>query len=280
MHQVPAERQTALASFIEELYRCYVADNFTYLEINPLVMIPITSSAEFQIFALDMAAKIDETAKFECPAIAAIEFPTPFGRLPMPEEAFIANLDAKTGASLKLTVLNMEGRVWTMVAGGGASVVYADTIADLGWGEELANYGEYSGAPSQELTYEYAKTIMQLLLRAPHASGKPKVLLIGGGIANFTDVASTFTGITIAMREVKDQLRDQNVQIYVRRGGPNYQEGLRIMHELGEELDIALQVFGPEHHVTNICSLALGVPLSNKVRPFVRVHPCLCVCAS
>lgn len=53
-------------------------------------------------------------------------------------------MDSKTGASLKLTVLNPKGRVWTMVAGGGASVIYADTISDLGASDELANYGEYS----------------------------------------------------------------------------------------------------------------------------------------
>lgn len=32
-----------------------------------------------------------------------------------------------------------------MIAGGGASVVYSDTICDYGYGKELANYGEYSG---------------------------------------------------------------------------------------------------------------------------------------
>ncbi len=37
----------------------------------------------------------------------------------------------------------LSGRVWTMIAGGGASVAYADTISDLGFGAELANYGEY-----------------------------------------------------------------------------------------------------------------------------------------
>ena len=41
------------------------------------------------------------------------------------QEAYIAELDAKSGASLKLTVLNKAGRIWTMVAGGGASVIYA-----------------------------------------------------------------------------------------------------------------------------------------------------------
>jgi succinyl-CoA synthetase beta subunit len=59
------------------------------------------------------------------------------------EELFIKQLDGKTGASLKLTILNQQGRVWTMVAGGGASVIYADTISDKGAGAELANYGEY-----------------------------------------------------------------------------------------------------------------------------------------
>lgn len=32
-----------------------------------------------------------------------------------------------------------------MVAGGGASVIYSDTICALGGASELANYGEYSG---------------------------------------------------------------------------------------------------------------------------------------
>ena len=41
------------------------------------------------------------------------------------QEAYIADLDAKSGASLKLTILNANGRIWTMVAGGGASVIYA-----------------------------------------------------------------------------------------------------------------------------------------------------------
>lgn len=77
------------------------------------------------------------------------------------EEAYIQKLDASTGASLKLTVLNPEGRVWTMVAGGGASVVYSDAIAAHGFAHELANYGEYSGAPTEGQTYEYAKTISE-----------------------------------------------------------------------------------------------------------------------
>ena len=86
-------------------------------------------------------------------------WPTPFGRLLTIEEAYIQKLDASTCASLKLTVLNPEGRIWTMVAGGGASVVYSDAIAAHGFAHELANYGEYSGAPTETQTYEYSKPI-------------------------------------------------------------------------------------------------------------------------
>jgi len=59
-----------------------------------------------------------------------------------------------------------------MVAGGGASVIYSDTICDLGGASELANYGEYSGAPSEQQTYEYAKTILSLMTQEKHPDGK------------------------------------------------------------------------------------------------------------
>ena len=33
----------------------------------------------------------------------------------------------------------------------GASVIYADTVADLGYADELGNYAEYSGAPNLQV---------------------------------------------------------------------------------------------------------------------------------
>jgi ATP citrate (pro-S)-lyase len=187
LSKVPAAKQAILTSFVLALYKFYKELHFAYLEINPLVML-----ADNSIFALDMAAKIDETANFlVAQKWGEVDWPPPFGRSAYPEEALIRDMDGKTGASLKLTILNERGRVWTMVAGGGASVVYADTVADYGWGHELANYGEYSGAPSTEETFVYAKTLFSLMLKNKHPDGK--FLIIGGGIANFTDVAATFT---------------------------------------------------------------------------------------
>jgi len=148
--------------------------------------------------------------------------------------------------------------VWNLVAGGGASVIYADTVVDLGYADELANYGEYSGNPSRELTYEYTKTILKLMTKQKDPQGRPKYLIIGGGIANFTDVAKTFTGIIQAIEEYADKLREINVKIYVRRGGPNYKEGLENMRKMGKRLGLPVEVYGPETHMTKIVSMALG----------------------
>ena len=49
------------------------------------------------------------------PLWKGVEWPPAFGRGAYPEEKFIQDLDAKTGSSLKLTILNPQGRVWTMV---------------------------------------------------------------------------------------------------------------------------------------------------------------------
>lgn len=250
LKNISSDRLEIVTKFVLDLYRVYVDLYFTYLEINPLV---ITKSS---VNILDLAAKLDSTAEFICKQKwGEFEFPPPFGRDAFPEEAYIADLDAKSGASLKLTILNKNGRIWTMVAGGGASVIYADTICELGGAAELANYGEYSGAPSEQQTYEYAKTILSLMTKEKHPNGK--LLLIGGGIANFTNVAATFKGIVKALREFQTRLIEHSVQIFVRRAGPNFQEGLRAIRETGSTLGVPVHVFGPETHMTAIVAMAL-----------------------
>ena len=107
-----------MANFIVSLYKSYVDLYFTYLEVNPLV---ITKDS---IFILDLAAKVsrfaesvsrdiqihflhlkqlDATADFICRGKwGKVDYPPPFGRDAFPEEAYIADIDAKTGASLKV----------------------------------------------------------------------------------------------------------------------------------------------------------------------------------
>ena len=254
------KRKAQIEQFVRALYKVYAEGHFTYLEINPFTFLGD------EIVPLDLVARVDDTAAFECTKVwGDLEFPSSFGQHLTKEEEFIRTVDEGTGASLKLTMLNPEGRVWNMVAGGGASVIYADTVCDLGFSKDLANYGEYSGDPSAQDTYQYARTILDLMTRKKDPRGK--VLIIGGGIANFTDVAKTFKGIIKALTEYKQKLVEGKVKIYVRRGGPNYKEGLANMRKLGETLGVPIEVYGPETHMTAVVSMALKPEPANTCRP-------------
>jgi ATP-citrate lyase beta-subunit len=206
-----------------------------------------------------MVAKLDDTAGFMMvDEWGDVEYPTSFGmEAKSPEVLAVEEADAKTGASLKLTLLKPEARIWTMVAGGGASVVYADTIADMAGIDDLANYGEYSGGPTTGETKFYAETLFDLMTREKDPSGRGKVLIIGGAIANFTDVAKTFTGIIQAFENYKDKLKAVDTKIYVRRGGPNYEKGLKDIKEAADRMGLYIEVYGPETHVTDIVRMAL-----------------------
>ncbi len=249
---IPAANKEAFISFAIAFFKFYRDMNFAYLEINPIVML---DNGEMAI--LDLVARLDDTAGFMMrEQWGDVAFPTPFGMEDKsPEEEAVADADAKSGASLKLTILNPMGRIWTMVAGGGASVVYADTIADMAGVEDLANYGEYSGGPTTGETKFYAETIFDLMTRYDDPRGK--ILIIGGAIANFTDVAKTFTGIIQAFEIYAEKLKAHKTKIYVRRGGPNYEKGLKDIQEAADRLGLDIEVYGPETHVTDIVRMAL-----------------------
>ena len=250
---VAEKDKAAFAEFAIGFFKAYRELNFAYLEINPFVM------QGNKIELLDMVAKLDDTAGFMMvDAWGDVEYPTAFGmEEKSPEVLAIEEADSKTGASLKLTLLKPEARIWTMVAGGGASVVYADTIADLAGIEDLANYGEYSGGPTTGETKFYAETLLDLMTREKDAKGREKILIIGGAIANFTDVAKTFTGIIQAFEAYADKMKNVGIKIYVRRGGPNYEKGLKDIKEAADRLGLWIDVYGPETHVTDIVRMAV-----------------------
>ncbi|XP_048233328.1 ATP-citrate synthase alpha chain protein 1 isoform X1 [Ricinus communis] len=284
---LPLEIKGELEQFIKVVFALFQDLDFTFLEMNPFTLV------DGKPYPLDMRGELDDTATFKnFKKWGDIEFPMPFGRVMSPTESFIHGLDEKTSASLKFTVLNPKGRIWTMVAGGGASVIYADTVwfclfgyrismemdpslsffifpnirclmflscphqvGDLGYASELGNYAEYSGAPNEEEVLQYARVVIDYATSNP--DGRKRALVIGGGIANFTDVAATFNGIIRALREKESKLKAARMQIFVRRGGPNYQRGLAKMRILGEEIGIPIEVYGPEATMTGICKQAI-----------------------
>lgn len=247
---LPLEVKGKIEEFIKGVYALFIDLDFTFLEMNPFTLV------DGNPYPLDMRGELDDTAAFKnFNKWGDIEFPMPFGRVMSATESFVHGLDEKTSASLKFTVLNPQGRIWTMVAGGGASVIYADTVGDLGYASELGNYAEYSGAPKEDEVLQYARVVIDCATANP--DGRKRALVIGGGIANFTDVAATFSGIIRALGEKEAKLKAARMHIYVRRGGPNYQTGLAKMRRLGEEIGIPLEVYGPEETMTGICKQAI-----------------------
>jgi len=68
---------------------------FTYLEINPLV---VTANG---IYILDLASKLDQTAEYLCASKwGPIEFPPPFGRDAYPEVKTIIHSKKKNSIEI------------------------------------------------------------------------------------------------------------------------------------------------------------------------------------
>lgn len=241
---VPTEM---ISQLIEVCDKYHIA----FLEINPLVV------EGSEVLFLDLAVEVDSAGAFFVGDAWSEEDYVEGGKKKVTEEEkSIALLSSQSQASFRLVVLNPDGALWMLLSGGGASIVLADEVYNQGFGKELANYGEYSGNPTAEETYLYTKNLLSLLLKS---KAKKKVLIVAGGVANFTDVRITFQGIIQALDEVKDQLRKQRVKVFVRRGGPYQEEGLQRMQQYLTEQHLLGGVHGPEMVLTDIVQEALAV---------------------
>lgn len=223
---------------------------FSFLEINPLVV------SNGNLYFLDLAVEVDTAGVFYVQnAWTEQDFTNGSTRVKTEEEKAVENLSSKSQSSLKLDVLNPNGSIFMVLSGGGASLVLADEVYNLGYGEKLANYGEYSGNPNEDETYIYTKNILSLLLKS---KAKKKVLIIGGGVANFTDIRITFNGIIKALTDVKAKLRSQNVKVFVRRGGPRQKEALQSIKVFLEKEKLYGSVSGPNMMLTEIVKRAVA----------------------
>ena len=55
-------------------------------------------------------------------------------------------------------------------------------------------------------------------------------------ILRYIHFFNIFRGIITAFIEFKERMIEHNIKVFVRRAGPNYQEGLRRMREVGQTL--------------------------------------------
>jgi len=232
---------------LQSLLKLFKDSYFVSLEINPFVI------EDGKVKPLDVAIEVDDAGLYFTNNWNYDDTRKAKSQVREAEEQ-VRILNDNSPASFSLSVLNPEGSIFLLLSGGGASIVIADEVHNLGLGDELANYGEYSGNPNSEETYLYTKQIIRLIL---DSKSKQKVLFVGGAVANFTDIAKTFSGIIRALDESADLLRDQNLKVYVRRGGPNQEIGLRRIEEALKGYGIFGGVYDPSTSITKALSYAL-----------------------
>lgn len=226
--------------FLEHVYDVFNNNFFAFLEINPLVV------RGEDVYLLDAAVLVDSTAQFFVQDAWA-EADIVKSKAHHKNERAVEALAATTPAALSLKVLNKDGALFFLLSGGGGSIVIADEVAARGMGDLLGNYGEYSGGPTREETYLYSKEVLELMLAS---KSKKKALVIAGGVANFTDIKSTFAGIIDALTENAPKMRKAGIKVFVRRGGPNEAAGLTAMEEFLKKEEIFGSVYGSNTIIT------------------------------
>ncbi len=245
--------------FLRETFDAFNRNFFAFLEINPLLV------QKGNVYLLDAAVLVDSAGEFFV-RDSWSEDDIVKSRTKHPAETRVEELARTTPASLKLSVLNPDGSLFFLLSGGGGSIVIADEAQLEGAGKLIGNYGEYSGGPSREETYLYAKEVLALMRQS---RAEKKALIIAGGVANFTDVRSTFLGIIDALTEVAPALRKAGIKIFVRRGGPNEAAGLALMREFLEREKLLGSIHGSADIITSavsdaIAAIAVPAPLEHS----------------
>lgn len=229
-----------MADFSGKMFACFDSEDAQYLEVNPVVL----REQDSELIALDAVTLLDGDAKFRHPDWN-FAFAAEFGRAYSKHEMEVMAVDSKIKGSVKFIEIP-GGDTAMLPAGGGASIYYSDAV--VARGGKLANYAEYSGDPPDWAVEVLTDKVCSL----PGI----KNIIVGGAIANFTDVVKTFGGIINGFRKAKSEGKLKGVKIWVRRGGPREKEGLDAMRALKDE-GFDINVFDRHTPLTDIVDKAI-----------------------
>jgi succinyl-CoA synthetase beta subunit len=193
-------------SFIENLYRLYVALDCSLAEINPLVV-----TKDGRMLALDAKLNLDDNAMFRHRNLEALEDPTEMD--PLEFEA----------RKHRLNYIRLTGNVGAMVNGAGLAMATMDLIKAAG--AEPANFLDVGGGASAEMVTNG----FRILLGDPNVKGV--LINIFGGILRCDVLAN---GVVEAVQTV-----DVQVPIIVRLEGTNVEQGREILQNSGLKFTVA-----------------------------------------
>lgn len=196
------EHIRAFSAIAMGLYRCFVENDASLAEINPLVV-----TGDGKLIAADAKVVIDDNALFRHSDLAQMR-----------------DLDEETPAerearSYGISYVQLDGEIGCMVNGAGLAMATMDVIKLYGepYGVSPANFLDIGGGAKADKV----AAALRIILSDP----KVKAVLINifGGITRCDEVAR---GILAALEEVKPK-----VPFVVRLVGTNEEEGRQLLAE-------------------------------------------------
>ena len=187
-------------ALIEKLYKAFVAEDMSMLEINPLVV-----TGEGKIVCLDAKVNFDSNALYRHKDIVELRDLTEED----PSEVEASKYD--------LNYIKLDGKIGCMVTGAGLAMATMDIIKL--YGSEPANFLDVGGGA----TKEKVTAAFKIILSDPSVEGI--LVNIFGGIMRCDIIAE---GVVAAAKEVS-----LSVPLVVRLEGTNVELGKKIMAESG-----------------------------------------------
>ena len=207
--QFPAEVQGQVADVLVKLWKAFVAEDATLMEINPLV-----KTEDGRIIALDGKVTLDDNAEFRHP-----------GHADLVDHAAANPLEAKA-KELNLNYVKLEGEVGIIGNGAGLVMSTLDVVAYAGekYGVKPANFLDIGGGASAEVMANGLSIILG------DKDVRSVFVNVFGGITACDAVAN---GIVQALNILGDKATKP---IVVRLDGNNVVEGRRILNEAAHPL--------------------------------------------
>ncbi|MFN6941352.1 MAG: ADP-forming succinate--CoA ligase subunit beta [Parvibaculum sp.] len=187
-------------ALIEKLYKAFVAEDMSMLEINPLVV-----TGEGKLVCLDAKVNFDSNALYRHKDIVELRDLTEED----PSEVEASKYD--------LNYIKLDGNIGCMVNGAGLAMATMDIIKL--YGSEPANFLDVGGGA----TKEKVTAAFKIILSDPSVEGI--LVNIFGGIMRCDIIAE---GVVAAAKEVS-----LSVPLVVRLEGTNVELGKKIMAESG-----------------------------------------------
>ncbi|MBK9262036.1 MAG: ADP-forming succinate--CoA ligase subunit beta [Polyangiaceae bacterium] len=194
------ETMKQFVSLVDKLYKCFLAEDCSLIEINPLI---VTKKGD--IMALDGKMTMDDNAEIRHPE---------WEKLRDTDEEDPTELEAK---HVGISYVSLDGDIGCLVNGAGLAMGTMDII--MHYGGKPANFLDVGGGASTE----QVKKAFQMILTSDKVKGI--FVNIFGGIMRCDVVAS---GVVAAAKEL-----GLRVPLVVRLEGTNVELGRKILDESG-----------------------------------------------